>query len=78
MSVTLLNELGAVHWNVKVVTLDTAAFGPLCVISTRPLLEFVAVVVAAESDPPVAKSPAGADTFRPPFSCMAGLSMVSV
>jgi hypothetical protein len=63
---------------VKVVTPDTAAFGPRWVISSAPVLPFARAWVCAESGPPVEKIPSGAATLKPPFGCVAGLLIVRV
>ena len=62
----------------KVVTPDTAAFAPRCVISSAPVTPFARVWVRTESGPPVEKIPSGAVTLKPPFGCAAGLLIVRV
>ena len=47
-------------------------------ISARPVAELISVWVFSEAVPPVESVPPGAATFRPPFRCSAGLSMVKV
>ena len=66
--VTLVNELGAVHWKVNVVTPAIADFGPVWVISARPPAPATDWVMAL-SAPPVASTPIAAATFRPARSC---------
>jgi hypothetical protein len=64
-SVALVKLAGAVHWNEKVMTPETAFLRPLCVTSTRPPGPLI-VRVNAELGPPVDSVPVGVETLKPP------------